>query len=83
MAPASSTSSPRFPEHLQERLIAFSVDVWQGTENLHPNLARTGLRDQVMRSATSVAANYAEARAAESRRDFIHKYVASVSLADA
>jgi four helix bundle protein len=31
------------------------------------------LRDQVMRSATSVAANYAEARGAESRRDFVHK----------
>ena len=29
--------------------------------------------DQVVRAATSAAANYAEACAAESRRDFIHK----------
>jgi four helix bundle protein len=28
---------------------------------------------QLIRSATSPAANYAEARAAESRRDFVHK----------
>jgi len=28
---------------------------------------------QLVRSATSPAANYAEARAAESRRDFVHK----------
>jgi len=32
-----------------------------------------GPADQVLRSATSAAANYAEACAAESRRDFIHQ----------
>ncbi len=32
-----------------------------------------GLADQLFRSATSVAANYAEASEAESRKDFIHK----------
>ena len=31
------------------------------------------LRDQLLRSATGVAANYAEAEEAESRPDFIHK----------
>lgn len=30
-------------------------------------------RDQLFRSATSVAANYAEAEEAESRADFVHK----------
>lgn len=72
----SSLSRPgpaRSPELLQERLIAFCVAVWKGTENLQPGPAMARLRDQVIRSATSVAANYAEARAAESRRDFIHK----------
>ena len=29
--------------------------------------------DQILRSGTAAAANYAEARAAESRADFIHK----------
>jgi four helix bundle protein len=33
----------------------------------------TRICDQLVRAATSTAANYAEARAAESRRDFIHK----------
>ena len=73
MAPVSKRSASRTPERLQERLIDFSVAVWEGTAHLQscPEMAR--FRDQVMRSATSVAANYAEARAAESRRDFIHK----------
>lgn len=35
--------------------------------------AGTHLCRQLVRSATSPAANYAEAREAESRRDFIHK----------
>jgi four helix bundle protein len=73
MAPVSRTSPARSPELLQERLIAFCVEVWQRTENMHRGVTMARLRDQVMRSATSVAANYAEARAAESRRDFIHK----------
>jgi four helix bundle protein len=33
---------------------------------------------QVVRSATSVAANHAEARAAQSRRDFVHKMQVSL-----
>jgi four helix bundle protein len=33
----------------------------------------TQITIQLVRSATSPAANYAEARAAESRRDFVHK----------
>ena len=36
-------------------------------------IGSTSLADQVFRSATSVAANYAEAEEAESRKDFIHK----------
>ena len=73
MAPVSRTSAVRSPELLQERLITFCVEVWERTENLRPNPTVGRLRDQLMRAATSVAANYAEARAAESRRDFIHK----------
>ena len=36
-------------------------------------IGSSSLSDQVFRSATSVAANYAEAAEAESRKDFVHK----------
>jgi four helix bundle protein len=73
MAPVSRSNTAHSPELLQDRLIAFSVGVWEGTGHLQKGSAMVRLRDQLMRAATSVAANYAEARAAESRRDFIHK----------
>ncbi len=73
MVPVSRYRTSSSPEHLQERLIAFSVGTWEGTAHLQTSPAKARLRDQVIRSATSVAANYGEARSAESRRDFIHK----------
>lgn len=36
-------------------------------------IGTSSLADQLFRSSTSVAANYAEAAEAESRKDFIHK----------
>ena len=36
-------------------------------------IGSSSLSDQVFRSATSVAANYAEAAETESRKDFVHK----------
>ena len=36
-------------------------------------IGSTSIADQLFRSATSVAANYAEATEAESRKDFVHK----------
>ena len=73
MTLTSGTNAPRSPERLQERLVAFAVAVWKIAESLPVIPAMTRLGDQAMRAASSVAANYAEARAAESRRDFIHK----------
>lgn len=61
------------PEQLQERLISFAVDVWNCTGAAAGDPSLTRIRDQLVRAATSTAANYAEARAAESRRDFVHK----------
>lgn len=37
------------------------------------NAGGSSMADQLFRSSTSVAANYAEASEAESRKDFIHK----------
>jgi len=61
------------PGNLENRLIDFSVLICH-IASLLPN---TGLGShierQIIRSGTSPACNYAEARSAESRQDFIHK----------
>jgi four helix bundle protein len=58
---------------IQSRMSHFGANVVK----LIPALKVAGLPgsniDQLVRSATSVGANYAEARGAESRADFIHK----------
>ena len=60
-------------DRLQERLIAFAVTI----VDLSAQLPRTPhgwhISNQILRSGTATAANYGEARAAESRLDFIHK----------
>jgi four helix bundle protein len=62
-----------FPKVLQERLVCFAAAVCDQARQVRRDLVTSSLVEQVVRSATSVAANYAEARAAQSRRDFIHK----------
>ncbi|MEX0608300.1 MAG: four helix bundle protein [Balneolaceae bacterium] len=58
---------------LEERLIDFSVLVIKLIDGLPPSKAITHLSRQLLRSGTSPALNYAEARSAESTNDFIHK----------
>lgn len=58
---------------LEERLIEFGAAVCRELRRMPQNLVGTHLSRQLVRSATSPAANYAEARGAESRRDFVHK----------
>ena len=62
-----------FPEVLQERLICFATAVCAQARQVQRDLVTASMVQQVVRSVTSVAANYAEARAAQSRRDFVHK----------
>ena len=59
--------------NLQERLIRYYVRVINVCNALLPTDARSHIYDQLLRSGTAVAANYAEAQGAESRNDFIHK----------
>jgi four helix bundle protein len=66
------TSIPRVGD-LRERLMNFSLFVIQGLESLRLHPEGKYLVGQLFRSATSVGANYEEAKAAESRADFIHK----------
>ncbi|TVQ05285.1 MAG: four helix bundle protein [Balneolaceae bacterium] len=61
-------------EELEERLIDFSVAIIQLTDSLPNTRAGNYLGGQLIRSGTSAALNYGEARSAESRKDFIHKF---------
>ncbi|MHB2148365.1 four helix bundle protein [Calditrichota bacterium LG25] len=60
-------------DDLEKRLIDFSVKVINICKNMSEDYISRHLSVQLLRSATSVAANYGEARGAESRKDFVHK----------
>jgi four helix bundle protein len=58
---------------LEERLVTFAVRVIGVVEALPATRAGSHVAGQVLRCGTSPAPNYAEAQAAESRSDFLHK----------
>ncbi len=58
---------------IQDRLCNFAVRVMELCDALPKNFAGRHTGEQLLRSATAAAANYAEVRGAESRNDFIHK----------
>ncbi len=58
---------------IQERLIDFAVAILQFCAELPKIQAGKHIAGQILRSGTSSAPNYGEARGAESRRDFVHK----------
>ena len=58
---------------LDERLLDYGARVIKLIEALPLTLVSRRVGDQLLRSATSVGANYEEARGAESRSDFVHK----------
>ncbi len=60
-------------DDIREKLVAFAVAVMDLCDHLPKTTAGLHIADQLLRSATSAAPNYAEARGAESSRDFIHK----------
>ncbi|MCQ2392834.1 MAG: four helix bundle protein [Kiritimatiellae bacterium] len=59
--------------HLDERTIQFGILGMWICEQLPQGYAGKNVADQLFRSSTSVAANYAEASEPESNADFIHK----------
>jgi four helix bundle protein len=63
---------------LQERLISFVVRVLNVVESLPSSRVGNQIAGQLVRSGTSPAPNYAEAQAAESRKDFVHKMKVSL-----
>ena len=67
------TSSQGRADQLQERLIEFAVRVLPLANRLNVTFAGKHIADQLLRSGTSAAPNYAEARSVESKADFVHK----------
>lgn len=58
---------------LEKRLIVFAATMIDIAESLPSTYAGKHLANQLIRSGTSPALNYAESQGAESRDDFIHK----------
>ena len=59
--------------NLSDRFMQYSVRVIKLTESLPKSIAGKRIGDQLLRSGTSVGANYEESQAAQSKNDFIHK----------
>ncbi len=63
----------RKPEELEDRLLDFAARVGKVVDALPNTRLGRHVAGQLVRSGTSPAPNYAEACAAESKRDFTHK----------
>ena len=61
------------PEELSERLLEFAARVGKVVDALPDTRLGRHVAGQLVRSGTAPAAHYAEARGAESTKDFIHK----------
>jgi four helix bundle protein len=66
-------ASPSKSDQLEKRFIAFAAAIVSLSSKLPRTPQGRHICDQILRSGTSAAANYGEARGAESRADFIHK----------
>lgn len=60
-------------DELEYRLIDFAVRIIKLSANLPKTPAGKHIAGQILRSGTSPAPNYGEARGAESKADFVHK----------
>jgi four helix bundle protein len=71
MSPTTTQTSQA--DLLQARFIDFGAKITGLVQKLPRSPAGTHYARQMLRSGTAAAPNYAEARSAESRADFIHK----------
>jgi len=58
---------------LEERTAKFGEDIIEFARSLPDSLVNRPLINQIVRSGTSIGANYMEADGAESKKDFQHK----------
>lgn len=70
---SQSKASQSKADELEERLIDFAVRIIKLTSRLPKTPAGKHIAGQILRSGTSPAPNYGEARGAESTADFVHK----------
>ena len=63
----------RTGSELEERTIAFAISTIEFVSLMSRGEAASVVGKQLLRSATSIGANYREANRAESKADFIHK----------
>src|SRR5215468_8857017 len=70
---SATKSAQSIADDLQERLIDFAVRIIRLSASLPKTPAGKHIAGQILRSGTSPAPNYGEARGAESRADFAHK----------
>jgi four helix bundle protein len=68
-----AVQSAMTPEILEDRLIDFAVRIIPLANRLSTTFAGKHIAGQILRSGTSAAPNYGEARSAERRADFVHK----------
>ncbi len=66
-------NSQSLADQLEERLIDFAVRIVRLSPSLPRTAAGRHIAGQILRSGTSPAPNYGEARGAESNADFVHK----------
>ena len=62
-----------FSDNLSYRFMIFTVNIFKIEKQLCKTYSGRHIYGQLFRAATSTGANYEEARAGESRADFIHK----------
>jgi hypothetical protein len=60
-------------QDLDERLLEYGARIIKLVESLPRTLVGKRIGDQLLRSGTSVGANYEEAQGAESKSNFVHK----------
>jgi four helix bundle protein len=63
----------KYEDDLQERTACFGEDIIKFVRLIPSNAITSTVVSQLVRSATSVGANYCEADDAESKKDFRHK----------
>ena len=62
-----------WPIALQKRLVCHASSILDVSAKLPNTIQGTHISRQLLRAGTAAAANYGEARGAESRSDFVHK----------
>jgi len=74
MTNVHSNPNPKNPKYdLEERTIKFSKNIINFIRDIPENILTRSIINQLIRSGTSIGANYHEADEASSKKDFINK----------